>query len=216
MPQFECIATLLRSLGSYQPNSPLPYLFNIGDKIFTSIPYHSLMNNERNNTLIGFMQCNSNANYRMHNWAQVLTRECPEAAKHAISFILKEGYKISFIFNDSFEILANNTVYIFDKLYNVTENIINDANIPSFIGFNTTEDCIVNANFETNLRNFTSQALQATIQAGSISNSFIASGEETTDLNTRNCDDTIATASFTSFISETALTFCCLLLSLLG
>lgn len=50
---------------------------------------------------------------------------------------------------------TNSTVSIFGTLYDVIGNIIKDSNIPTFIDFNTTEDCIINANFEANLRNFT-------------------------------------------------------------
>lgn len=56
-------------------------------------------------------------------------RKCPEEAKHTINSIIKDGHKISFIFNDSFEIFSNNTISIFGELYDVIGNIIKDSNI---------------------------------------------------------------------------------------
>lgn len=209
MPQFECIATLLRSLGSYQPNFPLPYLFNIGDKLFTSIPYHAFMKDNTTNTLVDFEECEDNTNYRIHNWARILMRKCPEEAKHTINSIVKDGHKISFIFNDSFEIFSNNTISIFGELYDVIGNTIKDSNIPAFIGFNTTEDCIINANFEANLRNFTSYALGPTVHAAG----FMMSDRE--ESNMPFGDSSIA-STFLSFTKDGIITICGIIFAILA
>ncbi|WP_269572119.1 hypothetical protein [Rickettsia helvetica] len=43
------------------------------------------MKDNTTNTLIDFEECEDNANYRIHNWARILMRKCPEEAKHTIN-----------------------------------------------------------------------------------------------------------------------------------
>ncbi|WP_341786752.1 hypothetical protein [Rickettsia endosymbiont of Cantharis rufa] len=136
-------------------------------------------------------------------------RKCPEEAKHIINSIVKDGHKISFIFNDSFEIFSNNTISIFGELYGVIENTIKDSNIPAFIGFNTTEDCIINANFEANLKNFTSYALGPTVHAAG----FMMSDREESNMP---FGDSSITSTFLSFTKDGIITICGIIFAILA
>lgn len=137
MSQFQCIATFFKNFNT-GPHDPLPPLHYIGKEIFTAMPFPNLMTTNTTNTLIEFSKCNNSLNYRMHNWMNLLLKECANDAKHIIDDIVHEDSKISFIFNNIFEIFPNNTVDIFGKLYDVVGNIIKDDNIPVFIGSNST------------------------------------------------------------------------------
>ncbi len=88
-------------------------------------------------------------------------------------------------------------------------SIIKDSNIPAFIGFNTTEDCIIDANFEANLRNFTSYALGPTIHTAG----FMMFDKEESNMPSGNSS---ITSTFLSFTKDGVLTICCVIFAILA
>ncbi|HJD67163.1 MAG TPA: hypothetical protein LFV66_01655 [Rickettsia endosymbiont of Bembidion lapponicum] len=140
MSDFKCIATLPRDLRT-GPHDPLPPVHTIGGKLIAAFPYPSLMTNQTTNMLIEFGKCTQGVVYNVVNWGSKLLRACPDDSKHQIDKVIKDGSRISFVFDGPFQISSSNTVDFWGTSYNVVGNVIKEGSIAVLRGFNTTSAC---------------------------------------------------------------------------
>ncbi|MCC8370360.1 MAG: hypothetical protein LN566_03220 [Rickettsia endosymbiont of Stiretrus anchorago] len=167
------------------------------------------MTNQTTNMLIEFGKCTQGVAYNVVNWGSKLLRSCPDDSKYSINKVIKDGSRISFVFDGPFEIFSNGTVNFWGTSYNVVGNVIKEGSTAVLRGFNTTSACS-----SSNLRSDLFPDSAIVVQDVGIASGWRIADEDNPDGLAMQNSDLAITSGLASFGTQMVVMVCGVLFSI--
>ncbi|MGI4753447.1 MAG: hypothetical protein ACRYE8_07000 [Janthinobacterium lividum] len=167
------------------------------------------MTNQTTNMLIEFGKCTQGVVYNVVNWGSKLLRACQDDSKHQIDKVIKDGSRISFVFDGPFQISSSNTVDFWGTSYNVVGNVIKEGSIAVLRGFNTTSACS-----SSNLRSDLFPGSAMVVQGAGIASEWRTADEDNPDGLAMQNRDLAITSGLASFGTQMVVMVCGVLFSI--